>query len=187
MVANALRWTTKDLEVMPDDWGWKRYEIIDGELFVTRAPHINHQGAGGRLHVALANWSEQIQLGEAFETPGVIFTPHDAVIPDVVWVSNERLASGIDEAGHFTSAPELMIEVLSPGEQNEHRDKEAKLKLYSLHGVREYWIVSWQQKSIEVYRRQNAQLQLVTTLLAEDTLTSPLLPEFNLPIARIFR
>nr|WP_315865264.1 hypothetical protein [Acaryochloris thomasi] len=42
MVANAVRWTTQDLEVMPDDWGWKRYEIIDGELFVTRASHISH-------------------------------------------------------------------------------------------------------------------------------------------------
>ncbi|MGB7414483.1 MAG: Uma2 family endonuclease, partial [Thermosynechococcaceae cyanobacterium] len=177
----------QDLEVMPDDWGWKRYEIIDGELFVTHAPHLNHQNAGGNLHVALANWSEQTQLGKVFETPGVIFSVHDAVIPDVVWVSHERLASGVDDAGHFTVAPELMIEVLSPGERNEQRDKKAKLKLYSVHGVREYWIVSWQQKSIEVYRRQNTQLQLVTTLLAEDTLTSPLLPEFNLPIAQIFR
>jgi Uma2 family endonuclease len=187
MVANALRWTTQDLEAMPDDGGWKRYEIIDGELFVTRAPHICHQGAGGNLHVALAIWSEQTQLGKVFETPGVIFTPNDAVIPDVVWVSNERFASGIDSAGHLTVAPELMIEVLSPGEQNEQRDKGAKLKLYSLYGVREYWIVSWQQKTVEVYRRQNAQLQLVSTLLVEDRLTSPLLPKFNLPIAQIFQ
>ncbi len=102
-------------------------------------------------------------------------------------MSNECLASGVDDAGHLTVAPELMIEVLSAGERNEQRDKKAKFKLYSLRGVREYWIVSWQQKTVEVYRRQETRLQLVATLLLEDTLTSPLLPEFELPVARIFQ
>jgi flagellar basal body rod protein FlgF len=50
MVANALRWTTRDLDAMPDDGGWKRHEIIDGERYVTRAPHIRHQGTGGNIH-----------------------------------------------------------------------------------------------------------------------------------------
>jgi Uma2 family endonuclease len=171
---------------MPDDGGWKRYEIIDGELFVTRAPHIRHQGAGGNIHFELESWSRQTQLGKAFQTPGIIFTPTDAVIPDVVWITQERLASGIDAAGHLTIAPELIIEVLSPGELNEQRDKEVKLKLYSQHGVQEYWIVNWQLKTLEIYRRQNAQLQLVATLLESDSLTSPLLPGFSTPMAQIF-
>jgi Uma2 family endonuclease len=117
----------------------------------------------------------------------VIFTPTDAVIPDVVWISKERLANGVDEAGHLTIAPELIVEVLSPGKLNEQRDKEVKLKLYSLHGVQEYWIVNWQQKTLEIYRRTDAQLQLVATLLDGDTLTSPLLQGFSAPIAQIFR
>jgi len=76
---------------MPDDGGWKRYEIIDGELFVTLAPHIRHQGAAGKLHTRLEKWSEITGLGNAFQTPGVIFTPTDAVIPDVIWISRESL------------------------------------------------------------------------------------------------
>lgn len=187
MVANSLRWTTRDLDAMPDDGGWKRYEIIDGELYVTRAPHIRHQGAGGKIYFALESWSRQTQLGEPFQTPGVIFTPTDAVIPDVVWISQERLANGVDEAGHLIVAPELMIEVLSPGELNEQRDKEVKLKLYSLHGVQEYWITSWQLKTLEIYRRSDARLQLVGTLLAGDWLTSPLLPGFSSSVAQIFQ
>lgn len=186
MVANSLRWTTRDLDAMPDDGGWKRYEIIDGELLVTRAPHIRHQSAGGNIHVELEIWSRQSQLGKPFQTPGVIFTPTDAVIPDVVWISKESLAHGIDEAGHLTVAPELMVEILSPGDLNEQRDKEVKLKLYSLHGVQEYWIANWQLKTLEIYRRKEAQLQLVATLLDTDMLTSPLLPGFSTPIAQIF-
>lgn len=172
---------------MPDDGGWKRYEIVDGELFVTRAPHIRHQDAGGNIYFELGRWSRQSQLGKPFQTPGVIFTPTDAVIPDVVWISQERLASGVDEFGHLIVAPELIIEILSPGELNEQRDKEVKLKLYSLHGVQEYWIANWQLKTLEVYRRSEAQLQLVATLLEDDTLTSPLLPGFSAAIAQIFQ
>jgi Uma2 family endonuclease len=187
MVSNSIRWTIRDLDALPDDGGWKRYEIIDGELFVTRAPHIRHQSAGGNVHFELEAWSRQTQLGKPIQTPGVIFTPTDAVIPDVVWISRERLAIGVDAAGHLTVAPELMVEVLSPGELNEQRDKEVKLKLYSLHGVQEYWIVNWQLKTLEIYRRSEAQLHLVATLLEGDTLTTPLLPGFSSPVAQIFR
>lgn len=186
MVANSVLWTIHDLDAMPDDGGWKRYEIISGELLVTRAPHIRHQGAAGKIQVRLENWSEQTGLGSTFQTPGVIFTEADAVIPDVVWASNERLAYGIDEAGHFVVAPELIVEVLSAGEKNEQRDKNLKLKLYSLHGVREYWIVNWRLKEVEVYRRENAALQKVVTLLPSDNLTSPLLPGFDCAIASLF-
>lgn len=186
MVVNSLYWTTADLNVMPDDGGWLRHEIIEGELFVTRAPHIRHQGAGGNIHFELESWSRQTKLGKPFQTPGVIFTPTDAVIPDVVWASQARLANGLDEAGHFTIAPELAVEILSAGEQNEQRDKGVKLKLYSRYGVQEYWIVNWQLQTIEIYRRTDARLQLVATLLAGDNLTSPLLPGFKVEIDRIF-
>jgi Uma2 family endonuclease len=90
---------------------------------VTRPPHIRHQGAGGKLYVRLENWSELTGLGSAFQAPGVIFTPTNAVIPDLVWISRERLANGIDQAGHLIVAPELMVEVLSSaaGIQRPHR------------------------------------------------------------------
>ncbi|MEL6604481.1 MAG: Uma2 family endonuclease [Cyanobacteria bacterium J06614_10] len=187
MIANPIRWTVRDLTAMPDDGGWKRYELIDGELLVTRAPHIRHQGVASKLNTRLENWSEKTGSGKSFQAPGVVFTEIDAVIPDVVWASNERLETGIDEAGHFVVAPELMVEVLSAGSKQEQRDRELKLKLYSIHGVQEYWIVNWRLKNIEVYRRQAAQLKKVATLLQEDVLTSPILPGFECAIASIFQ
>ncbi|MGK7890312.1 MAG: Uma2 family endonuclease, partial [Leptolyngbyaceae cyanobacterium] len=160
--------------------------IIDGELYVTRAPHLFHQDTGGNIYFYLKAWSDQTHAGRPIQTPGVIFTIHDAVIPDVVWISRDRLANHVDEAGHLTIAPEIMIEILSPGEQNEQRDKQVKLKLYSRHGVQEYWIANWQLKTLEIYRRHNAQLQLVQTLMVGDTLTSPLLPGFRVEMTQLF-
>ena len=179
-----VRWTTTDLELLPDNGN--RYEIIDGELFVTRAPHWKHQKFCTKITKELDLWSEETGLGETTSGAGVIFSDSDNVIPDVVWISKERLAAVLDDAGHLTAAPELMIEVLSPGEMNERRDKEVKLKLYASQGVREYWIANWQLQQIQVYRRKQAMLVLETTLFVGDELTSPLLPGFRCSVARLF-
>lgn len=180
-----VRWTIHDLEVLPKSEG-TRYELIDGELFVTRSPHRRHQQIAGRLYSALDIWSEASGLGEAIPSPGIVPSDMDNIIPDVVWISKEKLALVEDEAGHLTDFPELVVEVLSSGETPIRRDRKAKLKLYSSKGVREYWIVNRFTRHVEVYRRKNAQLTLVATLLDEDVLTSPLLPGFSTPIARIF-
>jgi Uma2 family endonuclease len=181
---DRIRWTTADLELFPDNGN--RYEIIDGDLFVTRAPHWKHQKAASRMGTALDAWSWQTGLGETVQAPGVIFSDADNVIPDVVWISKARLATGLDEAGHLTVAPELVVEVLSAGTDNERRDREAKLKLYSLRGVQEYWIIDWRSQQVEVYRREQVMLQLVATLLPPDELTSPLLPGFNCAVSQLF-
>lgn len=100
------------------------------------------------------------------------------MIPDLIWVSKERLAVIEDEQGHLTAAPELVIEVLSPGKENERRDRRLKLKLYSVQGVQEYWLVDRFGKQVEVYRRQQGKLILAGTFFTPDELTSPLLPKF---------
>lgn len=180
----TVRWTVADLELLPDDG--RHYEIIDGELFVTRAPHWKHQNASVKIGMALESWSIKGGLGEAAVNPGLVFSEADSVIPDVVWASHERLAAMLDEAGHLVAAPELVIEVLSRGEKNERRDRESKLKLYSTYGVLEYWIADRQQRKLEVYRRDHAILKLAVTLYADDTLTSPILPGFSVTVGQFF-
>jgi Uma2 family endonuclease len=179
-----VRWTTADLDLFPDNG--TRYEIVDGELFTTRAPHWRHQQACGRVFRALDEWSLNSGLGEASIAPGVLFSETDNVIPDVIWISHERLALIEDEAGHLNGAPEVAVEVLSPGTQNERRDREAKLKLYASRGVQEYWIVDWRLRQVEVYRREQATLRLIATLFVNDELSTPLLPGFTCPVARLF-
>jgi Uma2 family endonuclease len=183
--SDRVYWTTEDLKLLPDSSN--RYEIIDGNLLMTRAPHWKHQKVIVKVARILDIWSEGSQLGETVATPGVVFDDADNVVPDVVWISHSRLAVGVDEEGHFTIAPELIVEVLSPGTQNERRDRETKLKLYAERGVQEYWILDWRTQQLEVYRRQEALLRLVATLFATDRLTSPLLPNFSCVVAEFFR
>lgn len=186
-MARSLRWTTADLEALPERLDGTRYEIIDGELYVSRAPDWNHQLVCTNVLWPLRRWNDQTGLGEANLTPGVIFADDDNVIPDVVWISKERLAVALwDDRRHLHAAPELVVEVLSPGSNNEQRDREAKLKLYSRRGVREYWIVDWRARQVEVYRREDAELRLVGTLLESDTLRTPLLPNFACPVSELF-
>ncbi|MGH9766959.1 MAG: Uma2 family endonuclease [Blastocatellia bacterium] len=181
---SALRWTSADLEVMPDNG--KRYEIIDGELYVSKSPTYHHQIACGRAYSALDRWSQETGLGEANFGTGVIFADDDDVIPDVVWTSRDRLNKVLGSDGHFHAAPDLVVEVLSPGSANEKRARETKLKLYSRRGVLEYWIVNWLLGEISVYRWKGKALKLQATLRSSDTLTSPLLPGFKCEVKSIF-
>jgi len=176
-MTSSLRWTSTDLEALPDDG--KRYEIIDGELFVSKQPHFYHQHVCGKIYRSLENWSDKSKLGQAIIAPGLVFAAGDDLVPDVAWLTKQRLSVALGDDGKLHSAPDLMVEVLSPGPTNIRRDREAKLKLYARRGVLEYWIVDWRAQSIEIYRRLNNNLGLFATLMKGDLLESPLLPGFS--------
>jgi len=183
-ITTAPRFTSADLESFPDDG--KRYEIIDGELYVSKQLHFYHQRVCSRILLKLEQWSQQSGDGEAVIAPGLVLADDDDVAPDVVWVSSRRMATTLGDDGKFHAAPELIVEVLSPGAANEKRDRDAKLKLYSRRGVDEYWIMDWRRRSVEVFRRKNARLILTTTLRDSDILTTPLLSRFSCPVSELF-
>lgn len=183
-MSTPVRFTSADLALLPDDG--KRYEIIEGELYVSRQPSSEHQYTCGRLFKVLDDWDTVAGAGRTLIAPGLIFAEDDDVAPDVIWISRKRYAQAIDAAGHLHLAPELIIEVLSPGKANEERDRQAKLKLYSRRGVQEYWIVSWMSQFVEVYARENAELRLAATLYSNDLLSSPLLPDFSCQVVKLF-
>jgi len=184
MIPEQVRWSVGDIELFPQDG--KRYEIIDGVLFVSRAPHWKHQEVVGNVYTQLQTWSRQTGLGRAAIAPGIIFSGTDSVIPDVVWATNKRLEDYLDESGHLTEAPELVVEVLSKSNKDRQRDFELKLKLYSTQGVEEYWILDRDKLYVKVYRRENAVLKLSLTLFKDDILTSPLLPGFSCVVEVFF-
>ena len=180
----TLHWTIHDLELLPDDNN--RYEIIDGELYVSKQPDWEHQLVGGEIFAVLREWSKQTGAGVANFTPGIIYADDTNVVPDVVWISQERLSTALQADRKLHTTPELVVEVLSPGSENERRDREVKRKLYSRRNAKEYWIVNWRERNLEVYRRQDAVLELDRTLDETDVLESPLLPGFRCKVSELF-
>jgi len=178
------RFNSADLAQMPQDGN--RYEIIAGELYVSRQPKFEHQYTCNQLQYFLTQWNEKAGSGVVLPAPGVIFAKDGDVSRDVIRITRDRLEESLDKAGHLHAAPELVIEVLSPGRANEFRDREEKLDLYSRRGVEEYWIVSFMQRFVEVYRREGGALKLITTLRDLDALESPLLPGFSCQVSGLF-
>jgi Uma2 family endonuclease len=106
----SLRWTSADLESLPDDR--KRYEIVDGELYLSKQPHWYHQVTCSNISFQLQLWNRQTGQGQVNFAPGIIFAEDDDVAPDVVWISNSRVATALEPDGKLHSAPELVVEVL---------------------------------------------------------------------------
>ena len=118
--------TIVDLEALPDDDN--RYELIEGELFVSPAPGIPHQLVLNRLQFELTLFLRDHPIGRIVPGPGVVLSLYDSVIPDICFVTNERWGEVVVNA-RFEQAPNLIVEVLSPGKKNLNRDLVAKRTL----------------------------------------------------------
>ena len=175
--------TVTDLDACPDDNN--RYELIEGELFVSRAPGIPHQRVVQNLQIALAQYLELSPIGVLVPGAGAIFSDYDAVIPDLAYVSNERWDQVVT-GERFTGPLDIIVEVLSPGAENRRRDLSVKRQLYGKYGVKEYWVVDPANRAIEVYRLLEQKLERIAALMNNDELTSPILPGFHLKTEVIF-
>lgn len=176
--------TVADLDAFPEDDG-NRYELIGGVLFVSRAPGIPHQRVLLNLEVELSNYLRANPLGILVPGAGAIFSDYDAVIPDLAFVRHEHWDEVVT-GEKFTGALDIVIEVLSPGSQNRRRDLTAKRGLYAKYGASEYWAVDSENQVVLVFHLRNQTLEEVATLHREDSLTSTILPGFELKVGDIF-
>ena len=176
--------TVDDLDCMPEDGN--RYEVMEGELFVSRAPGLSHQVVSGNMFAAIWNYLAANPIGQVIATPGLVFSEYSGVIPDIVFFTHERGARIISGA-RLGAAPEIVIEILSPGQENLARDRIAKRQLYAKHGVDEYWILDSDNRAVEIYRLNAGGLDLASTLKDEDQITSAVLPGFACAVSQIFK
>jgi len=177
-----IRLTYDDFCLLPNDG--KRYEIIDGELFVTPSLMSLHQRVVTQLTYRLCDFLEQHPLGEAFVSPfDVVFSRYDVVEPDILFISKAR--SSVLTPKNVQGAPDLVIEVTS--ESSAGVDRTTKLKLYARYGVEEYWIIDPWKPSAEIYRRAQSSLELSAVIESDGLLTSPLLPGFNLALGLLVK
>ena len=175
--------TTDDLLLLPDDGN--RYELVEGELIVTRSPSHTHQRTLANLVRIIGNYFEQNPIGEALPNPGVIFDKHTAVSPDVVLLTNQQ-SERLGSEPHIHEAPELAVEIVSPGRENARRDRVMKLQVYGRFGVKEYWVADPAARALEIYRREGDALTLKVMLKEEGEVTTPALPGFVCKVGEFF-
>jgi len=183
--ASRVKLTYEDFLLFPDDG--KRHELIDGEHYVTPSPNLRHQHIAGRLHLIIGVWLEAHPIGRLYFAPlDVLFSNVDVVEPDLLYVSNERAATALANGKHVTGAPDLVIEIGSPGTRR--RDETIKRRLYERFGVTEYWIVDPDIDAIRVNHAVDGRFGRPVELSAEagDVLATTSFPGLEIALSRVF-
>ncbi len=186
MIAKKHILTIDDWEAMPHGDG-NRYEIIEGELFVSRTAGLTHQVVVMNLITSFVLFREKNPIIEILSGAGVILSKFSAVIPDLV-VFLEETSDTIITGDRLTGPTDLVIEIISPGAANSRRDRVDKLRLYSKHAVPEYWIVDPRKLTVEQYVWDGSTLKLSQALQREEErLSSVAIPGFSCLLSQIFR
>lgn len=177
-----LKFTCEDYLSFPDDG--KRHEIIDGDHYMIPAPLTRHQRISGVLFGFLFVCVDAHHDGEVLAAPtDVVLSKFDVVQPDLLYVSEAR--RDIIKRESIQGPPDLVIEIIS--ENTRKTDEVIKRRLYERTGVQEYWIVDPEVETVKVYRLHDGKYRRIElTLESGDTLKTPLLPEFSLPLERLF-
>lgn len=176
-----VRFNYRDYRQLPDD---KRYEIIDGELYMVRANGSLHQVVLRNLESMVWPFVREHQLGQVLFGPlDVILSEEDVVQPDLIFVSRERQEI-IAEQG-CAGAPDLVVEVTSLATST--LDRQQKRELYARYGVQEYWLVDPVNRSIDQMELQGEKLSLKGSYYRKDEhMTSQIIPELSLPVKQVF-
>ncbi len=133
------------------------YQLIGGELVMTPAPSVYHQIISGRLEFQLRSFVTRQNLGLILDAPvDVCLGETETFQPDILLISKERM--GIVEPARINGAPDLVVEILSPA--TAYYDLRKKFKVYERYGVKEYWIVDPDDKSVQVFVLKDGKLVL---------------------------
>jgi Uma2 family endonuclease len=178
---SSAKLTYDDFAQIPNDG--LLHEIIDGEHYVTPAPSKRHQRILLRLSVLVENHLQQHRVGEVFFSPfDVLLSEFDILEPDLLFISHARSALLTEK--NLQGAPNLVVEILSPSTAS--RDKRLKREVYERTSVDEYWVVDPDRDVVDVYRRSGAAFVDAVRFGREQTLTTPLLPTLEIPLAKVF-
>ena len=173
--------TYEDFCALPDDG--LRYEIVDGMLFAEPSPRRAHQEAVGTLFAILHGYVRAHDLGKVYVAPfDVILDPRTTVVPDLVFVVRDRL--GIVAERGVEGAPDLLVEVLSPG--TARRDRVRKLNAYARLGVRHYWLVDPEAKTVEAFELVEDAYRLAAAVGGDDEFRPGVFPGLAISLPILF-
>ncbi len=174
-------WTYEDYAAMPDDG--KRYQIVDGVLFMSPSPNRWHQETVGRIFRYLSASIEDKGVGKVYIAPFDVELDSKTIVqPDVMVILNAHLDRISDQ--RVIGAPDLVVEVASPGTTG--FDRRQKQDAYAHAGVPEYWIVDPASHSVEVLTIEVNAYSSLGVFEGKTTLSSKVIPDFPVSIEQFF-
>ena len=174
-------WTYEDYMKLPDDG--RRYEILNGVLLLMPSPKDSHQNAAGWIYHYLVIHVRLAGLGKVRMAPlDVKLGRKNVFQPDVLVVLNEHLERLTEEG--VIGAPDLTVEVLSPSSALE--DRVDKHREYALAGVAEYWLVSPERRTVEVFTLVGREYRSLGIFSGNDMLPSRVVPNFPVHVEQFF-
>ena len=174
------RYTYADYAQLPEG---APYELIHGDLLMSPSPSAYHQRILRRLVRTLDNAVSEAHLGEVLFAPMDVFlSDENTVQPDLMYIAQDR--RGIIGEQKIEGAPDLIVEILSPS--TAYRDLTTKKRLYEQHGVKEYWIVDPEQKTVEVFEHTGGGFMQHARVVEKGTAASKLLNGLQIDLADLF-
>jgi len=182
MTTSLTKLTYQDYLLLPEDG--KRYEVIEGDLYMTPAPLTRHQFIVGRIHHLIMSYFENQGSGTVLVAPcDVLLSDTDIMQPDLTVVLPGGLATITEK--NIQGPPDVVVEVLSPSTAK--RDRELKRKRYEHFGVREYWLVDPSTSSLEILRLQKGQFMKQVSVNSPDQCSTDLLPGLIIDLSWVFQ
>jgi len=163
----------------------ERFELINGEAYAMAAPNVKHQEIlteiFGRIFIYLQGKTCKVLPApldvrlfyEEDESDDTVVQPDIVVICDRTKLGPEGCRG----------APDLVVEVLSPS--NTAIEMGRKLELYREAGIREYWVIDPENKTLTVYYFQ-ADSSITKTYKSTDTVSVDVLPGLDIPLEQVF-
>lgn len=182
LTSENIKFTYEDYLLLPDDG--KRYEIIEGELYMAPAPNTKHQNISSELFRRIANFVVENNLGLVYCAPyDILFSDANIVQPDILFISKTNRFVIKDK--NVQGAPDLIVEITSPSTKK--RDIALKKRLYGKFKVKEYWIAFAEEEKVEVWRLLDNDYVLDASYDKKDILKSPLLQGLAIKLSEVFR
>jgi Uma2 family endonuclease len=160
MPAQQTEWTAEMVRALPDDG--KRYEVLDGQLYVSPSPSWRHQEVLHRLFLIIHAYVEAHALGWTRMSPADIeFSPHRYVQPDLFVVPD--MGTGKPKSWKDVKRLLLAVEGLSP--TTARYDRLKKRPLYQKEGVPEFWIIDIDSRLVERWRPHDDRPEVIADVL----------------------
>ncbi|MEX0817955.1 MAG: Uma2 family endonuclease [Pirellulaceae bacterium] len=179
--ANGMLLTPEEFDVAEGKSGW-RYELIRGVLIVTPPPQEQERDPNEELGHLLRTYQEQHAQGASLDKT---LPEHDNHVGDDRRRADRAIWAGLGRLPKRGEAPTIAVEFVSRGRRNRQRDYQEKRDEYLKVGIQEYWIIDRFQRTMTIHTKRNG-IYETRGVSEPESYATPLLPGFEVPLARLF-